>query len=342
MGVGYSQNNFQQPNLIMDFEFSLFKPNATARVSISRGPQSNTMPSDIADEIYFAIQHCITDGDKYNASLYTKYYWSLCCCCCIAMPFWVLLPIAIVYGILLFHALDYIQEYGVLSYLAIAGFIVILFLGCYCYCCSAKGVNKAALEWRNNIIQLINQRTQQWQTQWPQFTMTIIYPLITTGRKGRTVNIRGIVRVTQGTPQVVDNMPLYSQYIQQPVYAQNAQAASELVVLNQPLQRAVLIQDQNGQRMMVQGKKAIVNGREVLLVERPANIQPQNAQMRPMQPQMALSTDANSMYSGHGGVPPASAPLVSASPAPPPAYNPAMQQRSAGMSQVEGKGVTVV
>eukprot|EP01084_Bolivina_argentea_P022750 42303_1 len=354
MGVGYSKQEFQQPNLIMDFEFGIFKPNAKPRVFTKRGPIANQMHPDIADEIFLTIENIIRHGDPYNASLYTKYYWSLCCCMIFTLPCWMLLPLVIVYGSLMFVTIEYFNEYRSYSYLAIGAIVILTIIQCYCYCCSAKGINKASVNWRNNIIQKINEKTQDWQAQWPNFSMTIIYPLITRGRKGKTINIRGIIRVTQGAPQVLNNAPLYSQYIQQ----QQPIAQSELVALNPAHQRIatpVLLQGANGQQMVVQGQKAIINGREVLVVQQPAQQpaqQPINhvVQYAPANPQrIALSTESHVNYNDNNNIvqvsaPPAYNPNVDR----PPvynnigAYNPEVVNRPAGVSQAEGKNVTVV
>merc|ERR1712083_1022323 len=123
--------------------------------------------------------------------------------------------------------------------------------------------------WRNNIVNKLNYESQEWQSQWPQYSMTLIYPLITYGRRRKNrsravVDIRAILRVTKGATQF-GNLPIY-----QPQYVQQQPVQSEMVALNVQ-QPQVMIKGADGQHMMVQGKTAIVNGREVLLVEQPSS-----------------------------------------------------------------------
>merc|ERR1712154_8507 len=83
-------------------------------------------------------------------------------------------------------------------------------------------------------------------------------------------------------------------------------------------QPQIMIQGANGQQMMVQGKKAIVNGREVLLVEQPSNIHQQ--QQQHIVPAMSNQSSANvPLSTEHGDYYNGSAPEEDD---PPPAYNP--------------------
>lgn len=75
MGVGNSQQNYQSPNLIMDFHFRLFKPTATPMVHAERGPASSEMHQDIAEEMQLTIHKLIDSGDNYNKSMYRQ-VWS--------------------------------------------------------------------------------------------------------------------------------------------------------------------------------------------------------------------------------------------------------------------------
>merc|ERR1712228_77732 len=269
--------------------------------------------------------------------------------CCCTMPFIIcimLFPLSVVYITMWASSGIATDPYSIAGYSAgeftfyfIIGIItIILIVVCYCYCCSYSGAKRSADMWRDNIIKKINDQMTDWQSQWPQFSMTLIYPLFTTrrGNKGRqrVVDIRGIVRVSKGAAQFVNmpiqNVPIYQQqYVQQPVH-------SEMVALNMQ-QPQVMIQNANGQQMMVQGQKAIVNGREVLLVQQPLQ---QHQQHHHVAPAMSDHSSVNSaiplsteqgMYHNN----------VSLADEAPPAYNPNMNvQQQNDQEQNEGNGAT--
>eukprot|EP00486_Rosalina_sp_Unknown_P005153 CAMPEP_0201571124 /NCGR_PEP_ID=MMETSP0190_2-20130828/13741_1 /ASSEMBLY_ACC=CAM_ASM_000263 /TAXON_ID=37353 /ORGANISM="Rosalina sp." /LENGTH=185 /DNA_ID=CAMNT_0047995441 /DNA_START=517 /DNA_END=1074 /DNA_ORIENTATION=+ len=149
--------------------------------------------------------------------------------------------------------------------------------------------------------------------------MTIIYPIIIRGRKGKTRGVRAILRISKGSaPQITNPLqPIYRSYLPAPT--------AELVTLNvQPQQvihqrtaTPILIQNANGQ--LIQAQKAFLNGKEVIIAPQPQ--QPQqiiqvvpspNSHQPLQQPEIAMST-----HSAHSN-PPAYAPVNASAP---PAYN---------------------
>jgi len=321
----------QSPNLITDFEFHLFHPNGRGTVTTKAGPQSNLMQQVQSDEINLGIQTIIKHGDTYNASLHRKYSCLYCCC---TIPFIVciiLFPFSIVYFISFLHSNTISiagSSYSSMAfYSLIVVIIIILIIVCYCYCCSYSGAKKAGDMWRDNIIQKINDQMQDWQSQWPQMAMTLIYPIFSYRRtnKGRqrVVDIRGIVRVSKGAVQFVNmpiqNVPIYQQYVQQPLH-------SEMVALNVQ-QPQVMIQNANGHKMMVQGQKAIVNGREVLLVQQPLQ---QHHQQQHVTPAISDHSSVN------GAIPLSTEQGIYHNNDAPPAYNPNINQHQNNQEQNEG------
>lgn len=117
------------------------------------------------------------------------------------MPCWIFIPVILSYGAVFWFTSNYHEEYSSYTYLVGGGLIILTCLQCYCYCCTSRGANNSATKWRENVINRINNAAEDWQQQWPNFAITIIYPIFTRGKKGRIVMIRGIVRVSKGAPQ---------------------------------------------------------------------------------------------------------------------------------------------
>ena len=207
MGLDYSTPEYQQPDHIKDFNFSLFKPTATPVVHLKRGPRAEEMTLEQSAEIHLTLKKIIDGGDTYNKSLYQQYCCAYCCVSLFTIPCWVVIPTLAGFGGVYWFGGDYFDKYRTYTYLAIAGLAIMTIIQCYCYCCTAQGLTKSAAKWRINIIDRVNEAVQDWQQQWPEFAMTIIYPIIDRGRKGKTRNIRGILRISKGTqPQSLETL----------------------------------------------------------------------------------------------------------------------------------------
>ena len=66
MGLSYSAPKYENPDLVLDYTFHLFKPTAPPLVHIKRGARSGEIHPDQSKEIYLTLIKTIESGDKYN------------------------------------------------------------------------------------------------------------------------------------------------------------------------------------------------------------------------------------------------------------------------------------
>ena len=66
MGLSYSAPKYENPDLVLDYTFHLFKPTTRSLVHIKRGARSGEIHPDQSKEIYLTLIKTIESGDKYN------------------------------------------------------------------------------------------------------------------------------------------------------------------------------------------------------------------------------------------------------------------------------------
>lgn len=204
MGASPSKAEFQQSNLICDFDFLVQDPKRYWQ-SINHGPARHLMEDfpGILEDIQFNIKRVLLHGDEDNATAYRRYTRYRCCCslltifCFSAVPLLCIALLASEYAELVD---DYYEEYiadnNYLPYIigVICG-VCICHLHCFCYVSRSK--ERARTSWRSNVIKAIDERMQQFQAEWPQFVFTLLYPIHV--RIGKQNVIRGRIRVTAST-----------------------------------------------------------------------------------------------------------------------------------------------
>jgi len=263
MGSGPSAVHFHQSNLILDFDFSLNKPDPKPYLSITRGPSCHMMEFDICDEIQFGIKRVLVHGDKYNALSFKRYLRHRRCCLAFTMISYLTVAILLTFGVW-FKGTDSMDAVGDIydqyrryTYIIVAVVLVSCISQWFCCCYTSRGADRSRVVWRSNTVSAVDEKMQEWQAQWPQFVFTLLYPIH--ARIGRKSAIRGRIRVTASTqPQLASTQSV--QRIKQPGPRPKARvhSTSELAALNpQPVLSV------HGRDSRFRGQHAVYDGHRI-------------------------------------------------------------------------------
>merc|ERR1719295_912171 len=297
MGSGSSQPQFQQSNLVIDSEFAVQQPDPKPYQIITEGPASHKMDDDVLDEIQLTINRILIHGDRANAISYKRYLRNRCWCHLLTISFFLTIPIiwgltVLLYGLDFVDSIvDYYYEYRKYTLVMIAGVVGLCLCQWYCYFCTTRGAERAKSVWRRNVISIIDEQIQEFQSQWPQFVFTLIYPLHV--RVGKVNVIRGRIRVTLTTNS--RHTPIHTvQRIEPPVAGKTPN--SELTALNpQPVFLPPHnLEPNNAGHRRYRGQDAILHGQRIQVVtDSMVPLQVVRKPKRPLRPKIPISTDHN-------------------------------------------------
>lgn len=265
MGSSFTIHQFSAPNFVLDYQCDLLDP-CHQQIRQRLGPNVAAFPDIGKNQVSNEMQECISNANLVLVAEFQK----------IRIIYWAMFPALILCAIV---TMALVISIGPTVYsLIVMGMTAITVL---CWILSGRKLQLISEKWRGFVLAALRPKLQDWKTNYPAFTFTIIYPRREEAFSYRSCNVqrgwatgwggckrRGqpsliaiwlYLRITQG--------PFYQSPGHESVFATTGQQNTQ-VVIQQPVQpQTVMVQGADGQ--MVAAHHAMINGQQVLVVNQP-------------------------------------------------------------------------
>jgi hypothetical protein len=269
--MGMSQPQLSATNYVLDYQCNLLNPYRN-QLFQRLGPNAGAFPQQGKGQLLNDMQQCISGANPALVAEYRKLQYYLYGC---------------IGGVFLAFILMFVFVTSAIIEVGLAIFFVAIGLAIVGICIVSRKIQVVGEQWRGQVMAALQPKLQQWKSQYPAFTFTLIYPVEVwrRGRKGRRrrVAIWVYMRITQGLCQTGYNEPIFASSGQAPTQVQQT---TTVVIQQQPQTQGQMVMVQGPDGKMVQAQQQMINGQQVLVVQQPPPPGQQQYQ-QPQQPQYA-------------------------------------------------------